>query len=216
MIDMTGLGRGGRARTIAARRHRARRPALALLALALAPPASAADCRDRTGLADLLTDPDRGRLERLYESRARGLAEALAEGGSADARLAAGLLTAERSKPDAAALPGRRQCRVVKLGGPAPLVAYGRFACEIREEAGGLAIEKLTGSQRFRGRLAPVEDGFVYRGVGYTDYVPERPYGEAETQDSVGCLTRLPDGRLLLELPEVRVESKHNLVELSR
>jgi hypothetical protein len=119
---------------------------------------------------------------------------------------------------DARDLAGKWRCRVMKFGGDLlPLVIYGFFECRIDGSGREAKFEKTTGSQRSAGDLIRLDDkAFVFRGVGYTDYTPRKPYGEGPESDQVGLVRRLDPNRLRIELPAPHYESRYDVIELVR
>lgn len=159
---------------------------------------------------------DRARLENLEASRDKGLAAAGVHDLSEEGNTIAALFAEGLEPPDPATLPGAYRCRTIKLGGISPRVIYSWFRCEISVAEGGFTLTKVTGSQNFTGLLAPVEDGYVFRGAGNYGDEPPRAYGEEAERDLAGCLTQVyGDPRhLVLDLPEPRLESFHDVIEL--
>lgn len=118
---------------------------------------------------------------------------------------------------DAREIAGTWRCRMIKVGGLLPLTPYGFFNCRITGQGDRAQLEKSSGSQRTAGDLLRLEaTTFVYRGVGYTDYVPRRPYGKVEKNDEVGLLFRIGRDHLRLELPAPHYESTNNVMEFVR
>jgi hypothetical protein len=161
-----------------------------------------------------VTAADMARIAGLDQSRARGLAAALAWENAEERGLVSDLFSPGFAQPEG--LAGAYQCRTIKLGGLLPLTVYGWFKCTIAAEDGGYAIRKTTGSQNFSGRLTASGDGFLYRGASnYGDEAP-RLYGDKADENQVGCLTAINGAphHLLLELPSPPLESVHDVVEL--
>ena len=100
------------------------------------------------------------------------------------------------------------------MGGLLPLVTYPFFDCAI--SADGTVIEKLTGSQRFKGDLRPADSGLFYWGALH--YGDEEPfgYGAEPERNQVGCLFKIEGepARYRLEMPFPRFESTHDVIEL--
>ncbi len=184
---------------------------LPLLAMgaALAGPCAADPALDLTAF-------DTARLEALETSRAKAAGQIAAAGDLE------GLATLEafyeQGFAPAATLPvGDYRCRTVKLGGPfGPFTAYSFFQCRVSETPDGLKLDKLTGSQRFSGYLTEIDGGLVFRGAShYGDEQPRR-YGDDPDRNEVACLGRSggDSGSWLLEFPQPRVESEHDVIEL--
>ena len=164
-----------------------------------------------------VTEDDASRLENLFISRTRGLAAAIT-GENADEREVASTLFESGLAPvTEELLPGRYQCRTIKMGGISQLIVYDWFQCEIQPEEAVYTIRKITGSQNFFGILRPQGGVYTYQGAstyGYEDQV--RMYGDDEERNQVGCLSAVTkDNRhFVLELPFPRLESFHDVIEL--
>lgn len=156
---------------------------------------------------------DGDRMSGFEAARIRGLGEALLS-DSAEERAIASALYAPGDTPITTIPDGAYQCRTIKLGGLLPLTAYGYFNCAISGD--GTIIEKLTGSQRFKGDLLPSDGGLFYWGALH--YGDEEPfaYGADPERNQVGCLYKV-DGKLVryrLEMPFPLFESTHDVIEL--
>jgi hypothetical protein len=156
---------------------------------------------------------DGDRMTGFETARIRGLGEALLS-DSAEERAITSALYAPGDTPISTIPDGAYQCRTIKLGGLLPLTAYGYFDCQI--SADGTVIEKLTGSQRFKGDLLPSDGGLFYWGALH--YGDEEPfaYGADPERNQVGCLYRIEGKpvRYRLEMPFPLFESTHDVIEL--
>ncbi|MHA6299492.1 DUF4893 domain-containing protein [Devosia sp. CAU 1758] len=160
-----------------------------------------------------ITQFDGDRMTGFDAARTRGIGEALLADNAEERAIVAGLF-APGNMPISAIPDGPYRCRTIKLGGLLPLVSYPFFDCAISHN--GKVIEKLSGSQRFKGQLLPTNDAIFYWGALH--YGDERPFAyEADAERSqVGCLYKV-DGkpvRYRLELPFPRFESTHDVIEL--
>jgi hypothetical protein len=180
-----------------------------LIALTLCVPAFAS-----AGWQDEATSYDQGRLARIDEARAKGMAEA------GDVPAAGEALGAQSS---GGSVTGAWRCRTIKLGGMARAVVYSWFHCRVKAFAGGLLFEKLGGTQRMAGRLYAEGDGYVYLGASWVK--GEQPHRYSGSGASVGARATPDDqiGRLVatsygarLELPYPVQESTFDVVELRR
>lgn len=165
-----------------------------------------------------LSDADAARLENLEESRRVGLANALRAESQSERELVADLFTADSATMQAEQMAGTYQCRTIKLGGLLPLIVYRWFTCEIAVAGDGLVLQKTSGSQNFKGSLTPSGNAFTYRGALHYGY-EDRPgaYGVDPERDQVGCLSVVGQpGHLMLELPQPRFESDHDVIEFRR
>jgi len=114
-------------------------------------------------LPGLLTAVDKARLAAFDETKSQALAEARAKGEAADVKV---LDEALAGKPLNLAsgfdAEGPWRCRVIKAGGPVPLVVYSWFKCRISDDGSGWYLRKLSGSQLTEGRFYPVLYGKRY------------------------------------------------------
>jgi hypothetical protein len=156
---------------------------------------------------------DGDRMTGFEVARVRALGEAMLSESAGDRAIVAALYASGESPIDT--IPdGDYQCRTIKLGGLLPLTVYGYFDCAI--SGGGTVIEKLTGSQRFKGDLAPADGGLFYWGaLHYGDEAPFA-YGADPERNQVGCLYRIEGKpvRYRLEMPFPLFESTHDVIEL--
>ena len=161
-----------------------------------------------------LSGHDVGRMERLLDSRTRGLAEALrAPDGGHRALLASLFETGLQSISDVPV--GRYQCRTLKLGGLGALTVYGWFECEVSKSPDGMMLNKITGSQNFTGQLLSANNSLLFKGAGYYGYENPRAYGDNAERDLAGCFSAVSgsSGHFVLEFPEPRFESRHDVIE---
>ncbi|WP_420472310.1 DUF4893 domain-containing protein [Brevundimonas sp. FT23042] len=120
--------------------------------------------------------------------------------------------------------PGTYRCRTIKLGskgeGGLAYLAYPYFACTVELTPGGdLVLTKTTGSQRTRGLLYPDTDNrlvFVGAQAWGMDETGFPTYGQQPERDQVGVFERIGPERWRLVIPWPRVESKLEILELTR
>jgi len=186
---------------------------LALAFSLAALPASAA-WQDQVSPADL------DRLDHLPQIRDAALTDA----AHGDSRPVDRIMRPESHVVPAKALIGDWRCRQIKLGGMTSTMVYdGWSRCNIRPIAGGLALEKRNGSQRFIGRLFPEDGAWVYLGASSVRGEPGHDYSGASPalgaqvtpDDQIGLLTGIGDNHLRLEIPAVQ-ESLLDVVEFAR
>ena len=166
----------------------------------------------------LLSATDRSRLAQFDTSLEGALAEARAGGATADRTV---LETVLSGKPLPLAegydATGLWRCRTIKLGGSLPLTVYGWFKCRIRDDGDGGWLEKLTGSQRTRGRLYTVSaTRLAFVGASHVAAEPPRNYGEDPQQDQVAYVERRGANRILLLFPAPHYESRFDILVLER
>lgn len=173
-----------------------------------------------------LRPADRDRLMQLDAHLGAALRVALAKGATTDIAL---VERAMRGLEQPGADPaGNWNCRVMKLGGLSDLVAYPNFSCRITAEGDGQwRIEKLTGSQLFRGTLSRTDEGLLYRGVGFVGDSPARLYDEMPPEDQtpvepnqttaeVGYFEQTGTDSARLLLPDPILESRFDLFYFTR
>lgn len=164
------------------------------------------------GTADI-TPFDGDRMTGFFASRSRALGEAMVADNAQD-RAVVSTLFASGETPLSAMPNGAYRCRTIKLGGLLPLVTYPFFQCAV--SAKGKVIEKLTGSQRFKGSLVAADGALFYQGALH--YGNEAPFAYAADpeRNQVGCLYQVagPALRYRLELPSPLFESTHDVIEL--
>jgi hypothetical protein len=105
-------------------------------------------------------------------------------------------------------------------GGGLALTAYPYFTCEVELTPGGtLSVRKLSGSQRFEGRLYPGADparNTVFLGAqAWGEEAGFPAYGADPQRDQIGVVERIGDTGWRLVLPWPRQESKLDEVELT-
>jgi hypothetical protein len=176
------------------------------------------------GWQENISQFDAGRLEKISQAKAEGLAEAQ-NGSPADVAVIRSVLDARVVAASTHALSGAWRCRLMKLGGATPDIVYSWYSCRIAEHGGALTFEKLNGTARTSGTLYPEGSGFVYLGAQSVKDEPKHVYsgnaaqigGEATPDDQVGLLSLLADGRARLEMPyPASKESTFDVVELKR
>ena len=150
--------------------------------------------------------------------------QALAHGAPDDVATVAEAL---RGAPDGPPPAGDWACRVAKLGGATRLVVYGNFACRVTTGEAGWRVEKLTGSQRFTGKIVDRDDAFVFAGVGHvgttpaTDYAglppgDQTPVEPNQTVAEIAIWETVSETRARLMFPYPLLESDFDLLILTR
>lgn len=186
--------------------------AAATAVIAMAAPAWA------TGeLQSIITKADQQRLDSYDATRAEALAAAKA--GNDVAQFEA--LSATLAKPQLTFndmnLTGDWQCRVTKFGGELPFVVYSWFKCRVTDDGSGWMLEKLTGSQKTKGRFYTVSDTrLTYLGAGYVSNDHAPAYGKGASTDQVGYAFHSGANEWRIEFPLPTYESKLDILELRR
>ncbi len=201
--------------------RRRRKYSLALLAAGFALAGTAA----QAGWQDQASAYDVGRLGKLDESKAKGLAEAEAGAPQADVAAIHAVLDAHPTSISPSALVGGWRCRTIKLGGITPDVIYGWFACRISAHGDRLYFQKISGSQRTNGFLYPdPSGGYVYLGASSVTGEPAHTYSgngasvgaEATPDDQIGLLLGTGENTARIEFPYPVQESTFDVIELRR
>lgn len=121
-------------------------------------------------------------------------------------------------------LEGDWKCRTIKLGGLTDLTAYAPFDCRFTADGDGFIFEKLTGSQRTKGRVSLMDGQMIYLGVGYVaeaapmdyDALPPGDFGDGEIQPQVAVVEQPDPDRARLMFPAPITESTFDLLYLTR
>lgn len=164
----------------------------------------------------IMTPADKTRLEKYGETRKAALDEAKA-GSAAEVKILDEILARPLVAFSDKDLTGNWQCRTIKAGGIGPLVVYGWFKCKVTDDGSGWVLEKLTGSQRTKGRF--YDDGekrSIYLGSGFIAGDAIKRYGSGPETDQVGYAFRTGADAWRIEFPAPYYESKLDILELKR
>lgn len=164
----------------------------------------------------LMTAADKARLEHYGETRKAALDEAKAA-NAAEVRQFDAIVAKPFVSFQGFDMTGNWQCRTIKAGGDAKLVIYGWFKCKVSDDGSGWMLEKLTGSQRTKGRF--YDDGdkrLIYLGAFSVNDDAAKPYGSGPESDQVGYAFRTGPGEWRIELPAPYYESKLDIMEFKR
>lgn len=185
------------------------------LCLALAPPIAAQTA---------LRAEDTARLDNFATAAGDALLQALSGGAPADVSALTQALSGTPQIAFDETLNGDWTCRTIKLGGISPLVVYSPFKCRFGIENDGFTFEKLTGSQRTKGKITFRDGRAVYVGMGfvagltpptYADLPPDFT-SDGSVQTDVAILERISPTRARLMFPAPAVESDFDILELTR
>jgi hypothetical protein len=165
----------------------------------------------------LITANDKLRLEKYDAVRAEALKEAHDRPADEQTASLDDVTMAEPKLWQGMDLTGEWRCRTIKVGGMAELIVYGWFKCRVTDDGSGWTLEKLTGSQRTKGRFFDdSETRLTYLGSYAVNDDPFPAYGSGPESDQAGYAYRLSDDRWRIELPSPYYESKLDILELSR
>ena len=171
----------------------------------------------------VLRPEDRAKVERLRETVAAALLEAVEAHGVAPAAVTASraALTPPAQPFPATGIAGAYRCRTIKHGGPVGLVAYQDWSCTVRVEGGALVLAKPEGSQRMLGRLliapslgADGRTALLYAGSEYLSDEEPVPYPGGRPE--VGLFEHTGGGSYRLTIPEPGVEGLLDVIALER
>jgi len=182
------------------------------LAVSLAAPALADGVVQK-----LMTASDKARLEKYGETRKTAIAAAQ-KGEPAEVKEFNAVLARPLVAFSDKDLTGNWKCRTIKAGGDfGVLVIYDWFKCKVSDDGSGWVLEKLTGSQRTKGRF--YDDNAkraIYLGSFFVEGDPILPYGSGPKTDQVGYAFRTGPNAWRLELPAPYYESNLDILEFKR
>lgn len=164
----------------------------------------------------LITPADKARLENHEATRKEALAQAK-NGAAADVAEPDTVLAAGPVSWSDFDMVGDWQCRTIKAGGLAKLVVYGWFRCRVSDDGSGWMLEKVSGSQRTRGRFYTESDTrLIYLGSFHVAGDPAKPYGNGPESDQVGYAFRTGSQAWRIEFPAPYYESRLDILEFRR
>ncbi|WEX11430.1 DUF4893 domain-containing protein [Chelativorans sp. AA-79] len=165
----------------------------------------------------IITKTDSARLDRFEQTRRAAIAEAKAGGSTRDVATFEEILSRPTLSFHGFDMAGDWQCRTIKAGGLASLVIYDWFRCRVTDDGSGWMLEKLTGSQRTKGRFFTDGDKrLIYLGSFFVQQDEAPEYGAGPETDQVGYVYRDGEDRWRIELPEPARESKLDILEFRR
>ncbi|WP_159586626.1 DUF4893 domain-containing protein [Chelativorans xinjiangense] len=186
---------------------------LAFLAAALLPLPALADGE----ILDIITDADTARLDAYEETRETAVAEAKAGGAPEAVAVFEEIVSRPALSFEGFDMTGDWQCRTVKAGGLAALVVYDWFRCRVGDDGSGWMLEKLSGSQRTKGRFFTDSDTrLTYLGAYFVAGDAPPPYGSGPETDQAGYAFRSGEERWRIEFPAPARESKLDILEFRR
>jgi len=165
----------------------------------------------------IITAADRARMENYEATRAQAIEEARAGASGGDLTILDAVISKEPQSWSDFDMTGNWQCRTIKAGGPVPLLVYDWFKCKVTDDGSGWMLEKMTGSQRTKGRFYTDGDKRLdYLGSSFVAGEHPAPYGSGPESDQFGFAFRTGVNEFRIEFPAPRYESKHDILELRR
>lgn len=191
-------------------------PVRAALAFLAAGPAAGPALADGE-IIDIITRSDAVRLDAYQETRRGAIGKAEADGAPADVAV----LKEIRARPALSFsgfdMTGDWRCRTIKAGGLSALVVYDWFACRVSDDGSGWALQKLSGSQRTKGRFFDDgDDRLIYLGSYHVAGQEPPPYGSGPQTDRVGYVFRSGEERWRIEFPAPVRGSKLDILQFRR
>lgn len=164
----------------------------------------------------LMTPADKARLEKYDATRKEALQEAKA-GLAPEVAILDAIVSKKPVSFSDFDMTGAWQCRTVKAGGIGELVVYGWFRCRVSDDGSGWMLEKLSGSQRTKGRFYTDGDTrLIYLGSGFVAGEKPAAYGQGPDTDQVGYAFRTGPSAWRIEFPAPYYESKLDILEFRR
>ncbi|WP_028034831.1 DUF4893 domain-containing protein [Chelativorans sp. J32] len=165
----------------------------------------------------IITKPDSARLKDYETTRQEAVAEAEAGGSPTDVATFKQIISRPALSFDRFDIVGEWQCRTIKAGGLASLVIYDWFRCRVTDDGSGWTLEKLSGSQRTKGRF--FDDGdkrLIYLGAFFIAGETPPRYGLGPETDQAGYVFRDGQDHWRIEFPAPARESKLDILEFRR
>lgn len=165
----------------------------------------------------LITAADRQRMEKYDQTRAEALNEARIGGSAEEIRTLNAVVDAPPQSWAGFDMTGKWQCRTIKTGGPVPVVVYDWFKCKVTDDGSGWTLEKVSGSQRTKGRFFDAGDTkLTYLGSFFIAGEKIMPYGSGLDSDQFAYAYRIGPKSFRMEFPAPRYESKMDIIEFKR
>lgn len=165
----------------------------------------------------IITAADRTRMANYEATRKAALEEARSGGTAQDLAALEPLLAKEPQSFSGFDMTGNWRCRTMKAGGPVALVVYGWFKCNVTDDGSGWLLEKVSGSQRTKGRFYDVDDKrLAYLGSFYVSGETPKPYGSGPDSDQFAYAFRTGPKSFRMEFPAPAYDSKFDIVEFRR
>lgn len=180
----------------------------------------AAPVETALGWRSAATSDDRTRLRDWYSVFKKAVTAAKRSGRDEEVAREGALLRPEAAIPSGPIPNGDYRCRVLKLGakseGLLDFVAYPYFRCRVAASGRLQSFAKLTGSQRYVGRLYP-GDALRQVFLGTLVLGDERQamaYGIDRDRNIAAHVERIGPGRWRMVMPSPHFESQLDVLEL--
>ena len=168
-------------------------------------------------ILSIITKADQSRLDNYEETRRAAIAEAEAGGASSDVAVLKEIVSRPALSFEGFDMTGEWQCRIIKVGGLASLVIYDWFRCRVTDDGAGWMLEKLSGSQRTKGRFFTDGDArLTYLGSYFVAGDTPPRYGSGPETDQAGYVFRGQEEGWRIEFPAPARESKLDILEFRR
>jgi hypothetical protein len=192
---------------------------IALPALAACTPPLSLAAPTSTNWRTAALEADRDRLRDWRSTFERALAKATAAGNGPRIESEGALLQLDSAL--GGGLPvGTYRCRTIKLGaradGDRDYVAYGPFTCRVGLSGAVKSFHMVGGVQRPNGYIYPADRlRSVFLGaLSLGDERADIKYGVDPVRDMAGWVERIGDARWRILLPDPRLESVTEVIEL--
>lgn len=194
---------------------------LPLLLAACATQQSAVPVQPSIAWRAAATSDDRERLREWHATFRRAVLAANRSGRDEEVAREGALLQPDAAIVSGGPIPnGDYRCRVIKLGakseGLLDFVAYPYFRCRVGQSGRLQSFAKLTGSQRYVGRIYP-GDALRQVFLGTLVLGDERQamaYGIDRERDVAGYIERIGPERWRMVMPRPHFESQTDVLEL--
>ncbi|MCR0982145.1 DUF4893 domain-containing protein [Roseomonas populi] len=164
-----------------------------------------------------LAKADRLALSGFPARRQAAIEEARRLGQPADVAAMDRALEGDAARLRPAELAGDWRCRSVQLGGSLGVVSYSEFRCRITDDAAGLRLRKLSGSQRTNGAFYDIGEARLgYAGALTYNDDPILRYGQNPERNQIGYLAPVSPRHLRLELPAAGGREGFEIIDFRR
>lgn len=168
-------------------------------------------------ILSIVTKNDSARLGDYEATRTKAVEEAKETDSEADLKEFEEILDRPKLSFQDFDMTGEWQCRTIKAGGLAELVIYDWFRCRVTDDGSGWMLEKLSGSQRTKGRFFTDSDTrLTYLGSYFVAGDAPPAYGTGTETDQAGYAFRGGEQHWRIEFPAPARESAFDILEFRR